>query len=573
MATDIPPHNLKEVATACIRLLDEPKATVRQLCEHVQGPDYPVGAEIITPRAEILQMYESGNGSVKMRAVWEKEEGNIVITALPYQCSGNRILEQIAGQMTAKKLPMLEDLRDESDHENPTRLVLIPRSNRVNPEDLMSHLFATTDLEKSYRVNLNMIGLDGRPRVKNLRDILKEWLQYRTDTVTRRLQYRLDKVEADIHILDGLMIAYLNIDEVIRIIREEDDPKKVLMKRFKLSDLQTEAILNLRLRKLAKLEEFKIKGELDELKKERKALQQTLGSKSRLKTLIKKELTADAGAYGDARRSKLVEREEARAISESELLPTEPITVVLSEKGWVRAAKGHEIDAESLNYRAGDNFKQAARGRSNQFAVFLDSTGRCYSLAAHSFPSARGNGEPISSRVNPPDGATFAGVMLGDPDSIFLLASDAGYGFKAKLEDLYAKNKNGKVVLNVPKGAGVLAPAQVFDPEEDYIAAISNIGRMLVMEIKEFPLLGKGKGIKLIQISPARLKTREEFVTAVACFSEGDSLLLNSGKRHITLKPEIIDNFFGERGRRGNMLPKGFRQVSGITVMHEEKKE
>jgi topoisomerase-4 subunit A len=345
------------------------------------------------------------------------------------------------------------------------------------------------------------------------------------------------------------------------------------MKRFKLSDLQTEAILNLRLRKLAKLEEFKIKGELDELKKERKALQQTLGSKSRLKTLIKKELTADAGAYGDARRSKLVEREEARAISESELLPTEPITVVLSEKGWVRAAKGHEIDAESLNYRAGDNFKQAARGRSNQFAVFLDSTGRCYSLAAHSFPSARGNGEPISSRVNPPDGATFAGVMLGDPDSIFLLASDAGYGFKAKLEDLYAKNKNGKVVLNVPKGAGVLAPAQVFDPEEDYIAAISNIGRMLVMEIKEFPLLGKGKGIKLIQISPARLKTREEFVTAVACFSEGDSLLLNSGKRHITLKPEIIDNFFGERGRRGNMLPKGFRQVSGITVMHEEKKE
>jgi topoisomerase IV subunit A len=573
MATDIPPHNLKEVTAACIYLLDEPKATVKQLMEHIKGPDYPVKSEIITPRAEIHQMYETGHGSIKMRAVWEKEDGNVVVTALPYQCSGSKVLEQIAAQMNAKKLPMVEDLRDESDHENPTRLVIIPRSNRVDLEDLMSHLFVTTDLEKSYRVNLNMIGLDGRPRVKNLREILKEWLQYRTNTVTRRLQHRLDKVEAEIHILDGLMIAYLNIDEVIRIIRQEDDPKKVLMKSFKLSDIQAEAILNLRLRRLAKLEEFKIKGELDELKKERNTLEQLLGSKSRLKTLIKNELTADAAAYGGERRSPIVERGEAKAISESELVPTEPVTVIISEKGWVRSAKGHELDGAALNYRAGDGFKQAAKGRSNQLAVFLDSTGRCYTLAAHSFPSARSNGDPLSSRVNPPDGATFSGVMLGDPDETYLLVSDAGYGFKAKLEDLYTKNKNGKAVLSVPKGAGVLSPSLVYDPTEDFIVAISNIGRMLVMNIAEFPLLAKGKGIKIIQIPPAKLKSREEFVAAVACFSEGDSLLIGSGKRNITLKPDVIDKFYGERGRRGNMLPKGFRQVSAINVIREKGEE
>jgi len=573
MATDVPPHNLREVATACIRLLDEPKATVKQLCEHIQAPDYPVAAEIITPREDILQMYETGYGSIKVRAVWEKEEGNIIITALPYQCSGSRVLEQIAAQMNAKKLPMLEDLRDESDHENPTRLVLIPRSNRVNLEDLMSHLFATTDLEKSHRVNLNMIGLDGRPRVKNLRDILKEWLEYRTETVRRRLQYRLDKVEADMHILEGLMIAYLNIDEVIHIIRTEDDPKAVMMKKFKLSDIQTEAILNLRLRKLAKLEEFQIKGDLEALAEERKSLQQILGSASRMKSLIKKELTADAEAYGDDRRSQLVQRGEAKAISESELMPTEPVTVILSQKGWVRAAKGHEVEAETLNYRAGDEFKQAAKGKSNQLAVFLDSTGRCYAIPAHSLPSARGNGEPIASRVTPPDGATFAGVMLGEPEQIWFLASDAGYGFKVKLEDLYVRNKNGKAALSVPKGAGVLAPAQVFNPDTDFIAAISSIGRMLVMDIKEFPLLGKGKGLKVLQIPPAKLKTREEYMIGIASFSKGDSLLLLSGKRHITLKPDIIDKFYGERGRRGNMLPKGFRQISAISVIKDKARE
>jgi len=566
MVTDIPPHNLGEVATACIRLLDEPKTTIKELHKVIKGPDYPVASEIITPGSDILQMYETGVGSIKMRAVWEKEDGNIVITALPYQCSGNRILEQIAAQMTAKKLPMLEDLRDESDHENPTRLVLIPRSNRINLADVMSHLFATTDLERSYRINLNMIGIDGRPQIKNLKTILKEWLQYRTESVRRRLQYRLEKVESEIHVLDGLMIAFLKIDEVIRIIRKEEDPKSVLMKKFKLSDLQTEAILDLRLRKLAKLEEIKIKGALEKLNDERKILKQTLGSKSRLKTLIKNELKADADTYGDDRRSPIVVREEAKAIDETALLPTDPITVILSEKGWVRAAKGHDIDTSSLGYRAGDGFKHAGKGKSNQSAIFLDSTGRCYSIPAHSLPSARGNGEPISSWVTPPDGATFVGVMLGEPEDIFLFVSDAGYGFKVKLKDLFAKNKNGKAILSVPKGASVLAPVLVYDSAQDFIVSVSSIGHMLVTDIKEFPLLGKGKGIKIMQIPPTKLKTREEFIKAVAVISEGDSITLTSGKRFITMKPDIIDNFYGERGRRGNMLPKGFRQVSAMTV-------
>ncbi|MEX2524057.1 MAG: DNA topoisomerase IV subunit A [Gammaproteobacteria bacterium] len=564
MATDIPPHNLREVAAACIRLLDAPKSTVKDLFEHIHGPDFPVAAEIITPREEILAMYETGHGSVKARATWEKEESNIIITNLPYQSSGSRILEQIAAQMKAKKLPMLEDLRDESDHENPVRLVLVPRSGRIDAEALMSHLFATTDLEKGYRINMNMIGISGHPQVKDLKTILGEWLEYRKETVTRRLQHRLQKVEDHIHILEGLMIAYLNIDEVIAIIREEEKPKIELKKRFKLSDIQAEAILELKLRKLAKLEEIKIKGDLDELKEERQSLQQTLGSKQRLKTLIKKEIQEDAEKYGDERRSSLQERQEARAMDETALIPTEPVTVVLSEKGWVRAAKGHDIEPESLNYRAGDGFKQAARGRSNQPAVFLDSTGRCYSLPAHSLPSARGLGEPISSRVTPPDGATFEGVMTGEAGMLYLLASDAGYGFMARLEDLYVRNKNGKSILNVPKGARVLPPARIVDAGEGYIAAVSSSGRLLVTDIGEFPVLPRGKGLKIMQIPPAKLKNREEYVVAITTFVEGDSLTLLSGKRHLTLKPADIDEYYGERGRRGNLLPRGFRQVSAI---------
>ena len=564
MATDIPPHNLGEVAAACIRLLEAPKSTVEDLFEHVKGPDFPTDAEIITPRQDLLEMYRTGTGSVKMRAKWEKEDGNIVVTALPHQTSGNRILEQIAGQMQAKKLPMLEDLRDESDHENPTRIVLIPRSNRVNPSDLMSHLFATTDLERNYRVNLNMIGVNGRPRVKDLKTILQEWLKYRTETVRRRLQHRLDQVENRIHVLEGLMVAYLNIDEVIKIVREADEPKQELKKRFNLSDTQAEAILELKLRKLAKLEEIRIKGELDELEEERKSLQQVLASSSRLKNQVKKEIKAAAEKFGDERRSPLEERAEARAMDEAQLIPTEPVTVILSEKGWVRAAKGHDIDAEVLNYRAGDSFKHATMGRSNQSAVFLDSTGRCYSIPTHGLPSARSHGEPVSSWVTPPDGATFIGVMSGENDDRYFLASDAGYGFVAKLADLHVKTKNGKAVLNVPKGAVVLPPALVFDHEQDFVAAVSSGGRLLVTNLSEFPQLAKGKGIKVMQISPAGLKTQKECLIGVAIFSEGDALVLESGKRHLTLKPADLNRYYGERGRRGSMLPRGYRQVSAI---------
>lgn len=573
MATDIPPHNLREVTQACLKILDQPKITIDEICKIVKGPDYPVRSEIITPPEEILEMYKTGNGSIKMRAIWEKDEGNVIISELPYQCSGNKILEQIAAQMTAKKLPMLEDLRDESDHEHPTRLVLVPRSNRVNADELMMHLFATTDLEKNYRVNLNMIGVNGRPQVKDLKTILKEWLGYRTETVRRRLQHRLEKVEKQIHILEGLMVAFLNIDEVIAIIRQEDEPKKALMKRFKLSDTQAEAILELKLRRLAKLEEIKIKAELKELNEERKSLSAILASKQRLKTLIKKELKADADEFGDERRSPIVARGEARAIDVNELLPAEPLTIILSEKGWVRAAKGHDIDPESLNYRAGDSLRQSALGRSNQPATFLDSTGRCYSILAHTLPSARGNGEPIASRVTPPEGATFEGVISGKPEDIYLLASDAGYGFMARLEDLYVKTKNGKSILNVPKGASVLPPALVVNPEEDFIASVSSTGRLLVVDINEFPLLGRGKGLKFMQIPPAKLKSREEYVSAITSFSEGESLIVSSGKRQLTLKPDVIDGFYGERGRRGNVLPRGFRQVVNIRPDRKKPEE
>ncbi len=567
MATDIPPHNLKEVASACIRLLESPKSTVKELCEHIKGPDYPTRAEIITPKSAIQEMYETGNGSIKMRGVWEKEEGNIVVTALPHQSSGSKILEQIAAQMQAKKLPMLEDLRDESDHENPVRLILIPRSNRINLDELMLHLYATTDLERSYRVNLNIIGLNGRPQVKDLRVILKEWLEYRTETVRKRLQFRLDKVLAQIHVLEGLMIAYLNIDEVIKIIREEDKPKAVLMKRFKLSDIQADAVLDLKLRKLAKLEEIKIKGELDELSDERQQLDTTLGSSQRLKTLVRKEIEADAAEYGDDRKSPLKEGVEAKAIDETSLVPTEPVTIILSDKGWVRAAKGHEVDPESLNYKSGDSYKQASLGRSNQSAVFLDSSGRCYSLPAHSLPSARSLGEPISARLTPPDGVTFEGVMAGEPESVYLVASDAGYGFMLKLEDVYTKNRNGKAVISVPNGANVLAPSKVNDIENDWVAAVSSIGRMLMFPISELTLLTKGKGLKIIQIPPAKLKTREEYVVAMTTMAETDNLLIYAGKKHMTMKSADQEYYIGERGRRGNMLPRGYRNVIRIVAV------
>lgn len=567
MATDIPPHNLNEVAKACIQLLDKPKATITDICKHIKGPDFPTEAEIITPKAEIKEMYKTGRGSLKARATYIKESGEIVITALPYQVSGAKILEQIATQMQKKKLPMVVDLRDESDHENPTRIVVVPRSNRVDADSVMSHLFSTTDLEKNYRVNFNMIGINKRPQVKDIVTLLKEWLQFRTVTVRRRLQHRLDKIVDRLHILDGLLIAFLNIDEVIKIIRKEDKPKPALMKKFKLSDRQAEAILELRLRQLAKLEEIKIKAEQKELAAERKTLEQLLKSAARLKTFIKNEIKADAEKFGDDRRSPIVEREEAKAFSETELLTTDPVTIVLSERGWMRAAKGHEVDPTSLQYKSGDSFKLAARGKSNQLAVFMDSTGRAYSLPAHTLPSARGQGEPVSGKVNPPSGATFEGVMIGDNDQDVLLASDAGYGFVGKFGDLISKNKSGKAILRMPKGGQVVAALPVNDYDNDMIISITNEGRMLMFPISELPRLAKGKGNKIIGIPSARVAERIEFVVAMTVLSTEDTLTVHAGRRHHNLKPADLDHYRGERGRRGNKLPRGFQNVDRVEVV------
>ena len=566
MATDIPPHNLKEVASACIRLLEDPRATVRQLCEHVKGPDFPTEAEIISPRAELVQMYETGNGSVRMRAKWTREKGgDIVISALPYQASGAKVLEQIAGQMRAKKLPMVEDLRDESDHENPTRLVIVPRSNRVDSDELMAHLFATTDLEKSYRVNLNIIGLDGRPKVKNLKELLEEWLEFRIETVTRRLQFRLDKVDKRLHILDGLLIAYLNLDEVIVIIRKHDEPKPVLRKRFKLSDAQAEAILEIKLRHLAKLEEMKIKGEQKDLAKERDLLTKILGSRAKLRKLVREELAADAETYGDRRRSQLVERAPAaQAIDETQLLPTEPATVILSKAGWVRAAKGHELDPRTLSYKSGDGFLAAAYGKSNQPAVFLDSTGRAYTLPAHSLPSARSQGEPLTGRLTPPAGASFAGVLIGEPEDKWLVASDAGYGFVVKLGELISRNRAGKAALRLPKNARVLVPAPVADVKGDLLAAVSSAGHILVFPVKALPELARGKGNKIMGIPSKKAASHEEYMAAIACVPEGEGLVILSGSRHMTLSAKELREYAGERGRRGLKLPRGWRTVESL---------
>ncbi len=567
MATDIPPHNAREVAKACCQLLDAPKTELNELLEIVQAPDYPTDAEIITPREEIKKIYQSGRGSVKMRAVYIEEQGEIVITALPHQCSGAKVLEQIAAQMQAKKLPMVADLRDESDHENPTRIVIVPRSNRVKAEPLMAHLFATTDLEKNYRINLNMLGLDGRPQVKDLKSILSEWLVFRRETVRRRLQYRLDKVLARLHILEGLLTAFLNIDEVIDIIRTEDEPKPVLMSRFELTETQAEAILELKLRHLAKLEEIKIRSEQDELDKERAKLEQTLGSERRMSTLLKKEITEAADMYGDERRSPLVVRGEAKALSEKDLMPSESVTVVLSEKGWARVAKGHDIDAEGLNYRAGDKFKASSRGKSNQPAVFLDSSGRAFATDAHTLPSARSQGEPMTGRFNPAPGTTFEHVVMGDEQQLFLMASDAGYGFVAQFTDLVSRNKNGKACVTLPKGGVLLEPIAVNDVATDYCMAISNEGRMLLFPLRDLPKLAKGKGNKIISIPSAKVQAREEFVKVLAVVPKDHAVTLHAGKRKLTLKASDLEHYYGERGRRGNKLPRGLQRVDAIEVV------
>ena len=566
MATDIPPHNLKEVASACIHLLENPKATVEDVCKYIKGPDFPTEAELITPKKDIIELYKTGRGSLKARAIYIIENGEIVITALPYQVSGAKVLEQIASQMQKKKLPMIVDLRDESDHENPTRIVIVPRSNRIDMDSVMSHLFSTTDLEKNYRVNFNMIGINKRPQVKNIASLLKEWIQFRTLTVRRRMQFRLDKIIDRLHILEGLLIAYLNIDEVIRIIRQADKPKPALVKKFKISDRQAESILEIKLRQLAKLEEIRIKAEQKELNEERKTLDLLLKSATRLKTLIKKEIKADAEKFGDKRRTPLVAREEAKAFSETELLLIEPVTIVLSERGWMRAAKGHDVDPSSLQYKSGDSFKLAALGKSNQLAIFMDSTGRAYSLPAHSLPSARGQGEPVSGRVNPPSGATFEGVIIGDDDADVLLACDAGYGFVAKIGDLISKNKSGKNILRLPKGGQVLPAVMVNDYTQDFILAISNEGRMLMFPLSELPRLAKGKGNKIMNIPAARVADRIEFVVALTVLATDDTLTIHAGRRHHNLKPADLQHYRGERGRRGSKLPRGFQNVDRIEV-------
>ena len=569
MTTDIPPHNLREVAAACIRLLEEPTADNRALCEHIKGPDFPTRAEIITPIKEIRRIYTEGIGSVKMRATYEVEDGNIIVTALPYQTSGSKVLEQIAAQMQAKKLPMLEDLRDESDHENPTRLVLVPKTKRIEADEVMLHLFSTTDLERNYRINLNVIGLDGRPQVKDLKTLLSEWLEFRTQTVTRRLSYRLEKVLDRLHILDGYLVAFLNMDEVIAIIRHNDDPKQALVNRFKISERQADAILELKLRQIARMEEIKIKGERDELNQERDELQKILESNRRLKTLIRNEILADAEKYGDKRRSPIVDRKAAQIIDANVLTPAEPMTVVLSEKGWVRAAKGHDIDPKSLSYKAGDAFLCAAKGRNTQVAIFLDNTGRTYSLVAQGLPSARGQGEPLSGRLTPPSGAEFVGVMMGQDEDLFVIASDAGYGFVTQLINTQTKNKSGKTILNLPNGAKPLLPQAIGALDQSYLAMLSNEGRLLMVAMKELPELGKGRGIRLMNIPPARVVSREEYMMGMAVLNKRQSLAVEVGQKVKILTWKELQEYLGECGKRGLKLPRGMQAAVRISAVVE----
>ncbi len=566
MATDIPPHNLREVVAACIQLLDKPDSSIAELCKHVQGPDFPTGAEIVTPKSELRTIYKGGNGTFRARAVYETEDGEVVITALPYQVSGARVLEQIAGQMRAKKLPMVEDLRDESDHEHPTRLVITPRSNRVDVEQMMAHLFATTDLERSYRVNINVIALDGRPKVLGLKELLAEWLEFRSETVRRRLRHRLERVVARLHILDGLLVAFLNLDEVIRIVRREEEPKPVLMKRFKLSDAQAEAILETKLRHLARLEEMKIKGEQEELAAEQETLEKTLKSAARLRKLVRDELEADAGQFGDERRTRIVERAAAQAIDETELVTSEPVTVVLSTLGWVRQARGHDLDPQALSYKTGDAFQAAARGRSTQQAVFIDSTGRAYSLLAHTLPSARGQGEPLSGRLDPPEGATFAAVLIGEPADRWLLACDAGHGFIAKLESLTGRNRAGKTVFRLPENAKVLGAAPVPAADGALVVSVNSDGRMLAFPVADLPEMEKGRGNLIFGIPGRKAKSGEETMLAVTVVAPEQSVGVHCGERKMTLGWKDLQHYLGSRGQRGSVLPRGWRKVDRLSV-------
>ena len=565
MATDIPPHNLREVVAACLHMLEHPKATVADLMVHVKAPDFPTDAEIITVQSDLHTVYESGRGSVKMRAVWHREDTDIIVTALPFQASGSKILEQIAAQIRNKKLPMIEDLRDESDHENPTRLVISPRSNRVDVNAAMDHLFATTDLERSYRINLNIIGIDGRPTVMNLPTILREWIQFRIATTRRRLTYRLERVDRRLHLLDGLLIAFLNLDQVIHIIRTEEDPKATLIATFGLSEAQAEYVLDTKLRQLARLEEVKIRAEQTALANEKTELERLLGSDARLKTLVKNELKATADEYGDARRSPLIERGEAQAFSEKDLLTAEPITAVLSERGWIRAAKGHDVDATLLSYKSGDSFLAMTRGRSNQSVFLQDTSGRFYALPGHTLPSARGQGEPATGRLSPPSGAQFCAILMAADEQKILLGSDAGYGFVTQVGSLYTKNRAGKAVVSIPSGGRVFTP-KLIDDADSWVAAVSNEGRMLVFAVADLPELSRGKGNKIINIPASRLATREEYVIDYAIIGRDESLVVHSGKRYLVMKPKDLEHYRGERGRRGHKLPRGFQKVDRLAL-------
>ncbi len=566
MAADVLPHNLTEIANACIHLLEHPEATLDDLLHHVLAPDFPTAAEIITPKSQIRAIYQTGLGSVRMRAIYRQENHHIVIEALPYQVSGAKVIEQIATQMQQKKIPMVDDIRDESDHEHPTRIVIIPRSNRIDVDGLMSHLFATTDLERSYRVNFNVIGLDGKPRVKGLLPLLQEWLVFRTATVRRRIEHRLEKLLERIHVLEGFIIAYLNLDEVITIIREDDDPKARLMARFSLSERQVEAILEMKLRHLAKLEEVRLRGELDELSAERNTLQQILGDEKRLKILIRDEMIADRDRFGDARRSPLIERGESCALKEEDVLPNEPITVILSQKAWIRSAKGHDINGRELSYKAGDEFRSQLHARSNQAILFFDSEGKVYSLPGHSFPSARGQGEPLTSRLNPTDGMVFEAMASGDPDEWLLLASDAGYGFISQIRDLYVKSRNGKACIKLSTGSRLLPPRLIADKEQQQVACVTNVGRLLIFPLSELPELARGKGNKIISIPSAKALSREEWVVDIQLLSPGKLLTVHAGRRHFTLNSSDLNAYQGERGRRGNRLPRGLQNVSSLVV-------
>ncbi|MCK5918094.1 MAG: DNA topoisomerase IV subunit A, partial [Cocleimonas sp.] len=566
MATDVPPHNLREVVKACLHLLENPDATLDDIHKYILAPDYPTNAEIITSRKDILKMYESGKGSVKMRALWEKEGADIVVSALPYHTSGAKVLEQIAAQMRAKKLPMVADLRDESDHEKPTRLVITPRSNRVDLNQLMLHLFASTDLERSYRVNMNMIGVDGGPRVKNLLTILTEWIAFRRTTMTRRTQWRLDRVEARLHILEGLLIAYLNIDEVIDIIRTEDEPKPVMIKRFSISETQAEAILNIRLRSLARLEEFTLRAEQEELEEERDYLVGLLEAPELMTTLMQEELRDDAEEYGDDRRSPLVSRDDAKALDDNALVPSEPVTVVLSKMGWIRAAKGHDIDPKSLNYKQGDEYLSAVHGRSNQQVVFLDSTGRCYSLLAHSLPSARGQGDPLTGRFSSPAGARFLAALSIKDNEFYLMGTDLGYGFLCQFKNMISRVKAGKATLTVSKDAQAIVPSKITNPETDLIIAVTSAGYLLIVDASDLPQLGRGKGNKIINIPAKLLKAGEESVVAMIAMPIDAKLIIHVGKKYKILAGEDLEEYKGERGRRGKMLPKGYQNVSRLEI-------